>query len=91
MSTSTVSIQQIEPTVNQLDEAEIQDCMARNGVSRAWAIIMLEPAPQLSDEDYRADYERMRRESPAGFSGEWALDASGNYTRDEVDYMRHPD
>ena len=80
MTLVSVSVAQTQAVVN---EDAIQDCMTRNGVSRAWAVIMLEPPPQFSEADYSADYERMRRESYAGFTGEWALEVK-NFTLDDV-------
>ena len=104
-------------------EAEIAAKMKSAGVTRAWAIIMLQKL-EYTEADYRADYERMKRETAPGFTGAWAMslsgiqcyaatpelaearaermeqpqplvdddepEVSGNYTRDEVDYMRHP-
>jgi len=57
-------------------ESEITAKMESAGVTRAWAIIMLQE-PEYTEADYRADYERMREETDEGFTGAWALSLSG--------------
>jgi len=57
-------------------EAEITAKMQSAGVTRAWAIIMLQE-PEYTEADYHADYERMREETDEGFTGAWAMSLSG--------------
>jgi hypothetical protein len=56
-------------------ESEITAKMQSAQVTRAWAIIMLQE-PVYTEADYRADYERMKRETDE-FTGAWATSTSG--------------
>jgi hypothetical protein len=63
---------------SQPTEEMIKDCMNRNHVTRSWAILMTEAPPEPMPEQRQADYERMQREAPEGFTGAWAVSLSGH-------------